>query len=1067
MLIQKADKRIRQYLHFLNKQRYTRIIEPQFEVYETTTVHRKPPESATWSKITLPHAYGKEWTSYWYRTKFTLPQEAAGRQVFLRAVPNADSLVFMNGKPIGALNPFHENIRLTESGKPGTEYQIHFESYAGHKFPGEHPFQGDSVILTLGAHIDDYPNLFRDAAIMVKNEAAYALYYDAHTLFDLASHLDDNSLRRNRIMQELYRGLMKIRFTAEGKEFDDQVDEALAIVKPLLTAENSATSPEVMLVGHAHIDHAWLWPLWETERKAARTFANMARFSEEYDEFVFVQSQPIQLDIIKREYPEIFTSVKAAFERGQWEPNGGMWVEADCNLTGGESLIRQFIVGKQATREMLGYEGDTLWLPDVFGYAAALPQILTGCEIDYFVTSKINWNDTTRFPYDTFIWRGIDGSATKTHYITSRMNGYNGKVRVADLFDAWNQVQHKEVQSGVVKPIGEGDGGGGTMRADLEYARRLGNLEGSPRARWSKVSDALEQIFADTSSLPEWQGELYLELHRGTYTTQARTKRYNRKLEFALRETEALFTLGSAIAGSSFPKYPRAELLACWKKVLTNQFHDIIPGSSINAVYRDAEAWYAEVEVATNKLIEQAGSALARTLWPTQTAGKDGGNAIAVFNTLSWNRMSHAVISGKAAAAQTGAAQMTPLSAGISGPLPVQRTQNLLGEPEVHTFLPVDATGAALFRLEGAQSAPASAFKFDGTHLTTPFYRAELDPARRIAHLVDVATGREYVKTGAALNSFVSAEDMPILWDAWDIDADWTASMVDEQRIESTEVVSDGPLFIQIRSRYRIGRASTLVQDIFFYAQDRRVDFVTMVDWHENHRLLKVGFPVNITSGQVRCEVQYGHVVRPNNDNLPQDRARFEFCAHKWVSMEENGCGAALLNDCKYGYDVDGNNMRLTLLRSPKAPDPEADMGVHHFTYAFLPYEGHFAAEEVVHSAYDLNRPLTVVHVGADNAPAPAQSKSAAGAASFLTVDDPNIIIEAIKLAEEGNEVVVRMYESGGGARRARLASPLAIGSATITNMLERKPEAIAHDAHGVRLEFRPFEIKTVKLGLA
>jgi alpha-mannosidase len=1170
VLIPKVEQRIRQYLTFLDRRKFRKVLGLAVEALETREVHRTPPTTGRWSSIELPYPYGREWTTWWFRSHFTLPGEAAGREVYLRITPNADSLVFVNGVPSGALNPLHKEIRLESAGKPGAAYTIHVESYAGHKYPGMHPFQTPRVILTIGRHIDDYPNRLDSAELLTKETVVYDLYYDALALFETAEQLGANSLRRHRILRGLYDALMTVRFTsadgdrtdrgglindggfAEGAGLAGQAAHASHLLAPLLAAKNGDTTPEVLLVGHAHIDHAWLWPIWETERKVARTFANMCRFAQEYPEFIFLQSQPAQLDGVRRQYPQIFTMIKAAYERGQWEPNGGMWVEADCNVTGGESLVRQFLVGKQASREMLGCEGDTLWLPDVFGYAAALPQILVGCEIRYFVTSKINWNDTTRFPYDTFIWKGIDGTGIRTHYITSRMDGYNGKVRPVQLADAWNQVQHKDVQGAVLKPIGEGDGGGGTTRDDLEIARRLADLEGSPRTRWARVSTALERIFERAGDLPEWHGELYLELHRGTYTTQARTKRYNRRLELALRDCEVLYSQlqalpaagGAGQAGSASyagdADYPRAELLECWKKLLINQFHDIIPGSSINAVYQEAEARYREIEEVTETLIARAQRLLAARLQSASAAGaRDGdvprepgmveaagamqkpeasakqnragqesragqeprlavlqeggapegavegaippaGRPIVFFNTLSWERTGRVVLpwSGEPAGVYA--------LADASGSTPVQVGRDFDGSPQAIAFVRVPSMGLRALAIVPSRTG-ASPFTVDEREAETPFYRVSFDARGRIAQLVDRESGRELVAEGAVLNAFQSAEDVPILWDAWDIDADWTRSLVDEERLESSETVSSGPLFLQIRNRYRIGKASALVQDIFFYASDRRIDFVTRIDWQESHRLLKVAFPVRLLAERVRCEVQYGHVERNTHENLPQDRARFEFCAHKWICVEEAGFGVALLNDCKYGHDVHGAVMRLTLLRSPKAPDPEADMGTHFFTYSLLPFTTPPGLAEVVRSAYDLNRPLAAVDMppaGKSRATARSRAEalpvnhdpSAADPAaelSFFQVDDPFVIIEAMKLAEEesgsgaeGGRLVLRLYEAGGGSRRAVLRTLPRLAGAWTTNMLERQAQPCDHEEHAVRLAFRPFEIKTLLLRL-
>jgi alpha-mannosidase len=796
----------------------------------------------------------------------------------------------------------------------------------------------------------------------------------------------------------------------------------------------------------------------------------MARYAREFPEFVFIQSQSCQLEIVEREYPAVFAAVKAAYEAGQWEPNGGMWVEADCNLPSGESFVRQFLVGKAATRRMLGYEGDTLWLPDVFGYSAALPQILRGCEIEYFVTSKINWNDTTRFPYDSFIWRGIDGSEVKTHFITMRTEGYNGAVSPSRLLEAWRQVQHKEIQESVISSIGEGDGGGGTKRSDLECARRLADLEGAPKARWRKVSEALAGIFAKPGDLPDWRGELYLELHRGTYTTQGLMKRNNRRAEFAMRDCEILSALlfsamrGGDSAGPGCEAfYPRAELLGLWKILLTNQFHDIIPGSSIGRVYRDAEASYREVFAALGGLSARALEGLcARAPAEERPLEASGASTrrLAVFNSLSWKRSSLVSLpppkGGQAPSLVSSEGLATPTQSytGLDGK---ERLMALAALPPMglRGFALVAAPAASSGRAGGPSGPEGSApFVYAGGRLETPFYVVEFDPSLRIRGLLERSCGRQLVGEGMLFNAFLSAEDLPILWDAWDIDADWRRSMVDESRLVSSEVVSRGPLFIAIRSRFEIGRSSSPVQDMIFHSFDRRIDFVTRVDWAESHRLLKVAFGSAIHAQSVRCEIQFGHVTRETHRNLPQDRARFEICAHKWISLEEPGSGLALLNDCKYGHDVSGSLMRLSLLRSPKAPDPEADMGRHDFTYSLLPFEGSFADSDVVRSAYELNSPPVVLETGSRRI----------GSQSFFALDDDRVCIEAVKLAEGSGRTALRLYETTGAPRRVRFSTPARLRGAWSTNMLERGEQALPHGPRELALDFGPFEVKTLLL---
>jgi len=1041
MLITKAEKRIEQYLFFLKQNRYREISPLNFETFQTMETYRSPPENSGWEKISTPYGYGKPWHCSWFRASFNTPAQN-NYPLYLRVVPNADSLVFIDGKPAGAFNPVHKKVMVKPDGKSHT---LHIESYAGHYYPGTMPFQNRQVILTLGRHIDDYPNIFAGGALVERIEPVYALYYDVLCLFNLAKTLDDNSLRKAKIISGVYDALMDIHYSSTGTVLEEEAQTARKKILPLLEAKNGSTVPEIHLIGHAHIDHAWLWHIGETERKIARTYINMAKLAEEYPEFVFIQTQSAQLEIVKREYPDIFEAVKESYRKGNWEPNGGMWVEADCNITGSESLVRQFLVGKKAAKEMLGYEGDTLWLPDVFGYAAALPQILSLCRIKYFVTSKINWNDTTRFPYDTFIWRGIDGTGIKTHYINSWAPGYNGRVNPAELAETWSNVRHKELQSASIKPIGEGDGGGGTARGDLEAARRLANLEGAPKAGWKKVSAALESIFAESQNWPEWCGELYLELHRGTYTTQGAVKRYNRKLEFALRNAEFLSALALLEKGTP---YPHERLLKNWKLLLTNQFHDIIPGSSIGRVYDEAKETYRNIEADLADLCKTT----LEKISGSKDAAISGG--LRFYNDLGWEQYDPVYFPAGLA---KGAAALKARGDSSETVFPIQRFIDLDGREIAVSSPRLPSLG--WITLCPAEYTASSCFTFRGNSLKTPFYEIGFDEAGRITSLFDIEGDRELVAPGGVLNGFVSAQDVPVLWEAWDIDADWTRYLTEETRLLSTEIAASGPVCFRIRRKYKIGEASLLSQDTVFYAENPRIDFETAVDWREKQRLLKVQFDTAINTTQIRCEVQFGHLLRSTHKNLPQDRARFEFCAHKWVSLEEEGGGLALLNDCKYGHDAEGGRVRLTLLRSPIAPDPDADKGGHRFTYALLPFSGPFGESGLVRSGYELNDPARVEAADSDS--------SASAAYSLFSVGGKSVVVETIKAPEisatEGERrLVIRLYESLGGPAKTVLRFNRPLLSAAETDMLEENPRPLPVAGKELFLEFRAFEIKTI-----
>jgi len=1055
MLIPKVEQRIAQYLDYLERNAYRKISDLEFEIFEAGETLRSPPQNADWQKIQTPAPWGKEWTCFWFRTVYRAP--SGGVPLFLSVTPNADSLAFIDGRPAGAFNIYHNKIRVDAD---GGEHTLHIEAYSGHFYSGCGPFEGGSIVVNIGKTLPAFPNTFGGGCLMERAEAVHSLFYDIRALYETAKIADPNSLRKAKILQGLSEVLTGISLKAVGEELEAQAAGAAKSLAPLLALKNSPTTPSVHLVGHAHIDHAWLWPIAETERKVARTYANMTRFAKEYPEFIFLQSQPCQLEIVKKEYPGVFAAVKEAYKNGNWEPNGGMWVEADCNIPSGESLVRQFLVGKKVNKELLGYEADTLWLPDVFGYAAALPQIMAGCRIKYFVTSKINWNDTTRFPYETFIWRGIDGTGVKTHFLSTLGPGagYNGRVIPAELAAVWNSVQHKEVQSACVKSIGEGDGGGGTLRADLEMARRLADLEGVPRSVWKTVSSALNEIFSADAGFPEWKGELYLELHRGTYTTQSRTKRNNRRLEFALRNAEFLCSL-AALEGEQGSgnreqgtggEYPGEILLECWKRTLTYQFHDIIPGSSIGRVY-------AEVEADSTRMLAQLAEISSGARRKLVGSGGNVPGAVFVFNDLSWERKGAVRVSDDETA---GAAALR----GADGTVyPVQRYTDIDGTRRAVFAPKVPSLGWERFSVIPENNAAASPFVMRNNCLQTPFYKIAFDGAGRITSLFDLRQEREMVAPGSAFNALISAEDVPVFWDAWDIDADWVKHISQETRLVSTEIAADGPVCFRLRRTYEIGEASRLVQDMVCYAADPRIDFETKVSWYEKWRLLKVEFDTAIDSTEVRCEVQYGHIKRNTHRNLMQDRARFEICAHKWISLEEEGSGIALLNNCKYGHDVEGGRMRLSLLRSPIAPDPDADRGDHYFSYALLPFAASFGASGIIRSAYELNSPAAALFSGG----AAGSGSNTPASQSLCTVEGDAVIIESVKAPEDGSgsALILRLYESLGGKARTVLRFSQELRSAAETDMLEDNPRAIPAQGQELRLEFRPFEIKTIRVG--
>lgn len=1047
MIPPKVMERLGRRIDKLREWRYGKVADVPLEAAETPEHYRKPPDAKggpelAFEKAPVGSRWGREWGTVWFRGECQIPADCAGRRVYYRMESFADKLLFVNGKPFAGMNPWHSEVLLTPKASGKERFALHIDQYTGHRIPNVDPSRPFMHFHQFcGADPGkDAPLELESSELVVEREQTAAFYYEADVLFQTAQTLDAHSLRRATLLDRLNEAVNLVPFHWESEDdLEAACRAARKHIAPLLALKNGPTTPMVGLVGHTHIDVGWLWPVRESIRKAAKTFSSMLHLMEHYPEMTFMQSQPCLLDMIEHEYPELLPRVKEAVKTGAWEPNGGMWVEADCNVTGGESLVRQFLEGVKKTEELFGYRSDTLWLPDVFGYSAALPQILRKCGVMNFVTSKINWNDTNRFPYDTFIWEGIDGTEVFTHFITARSaGGYNAEVGPRASKDCWDNVQLKEVQDSVICSIGYGDGGGGVTREMCERARRMGDLEGCVRTAFVKGSEFLKRLREQPVKRPRWVGELYLEIHRGTYTSQARTKRWNRKLEFLLRDVELL----SVMAMRHGLAYPAKELERLWRILLTNQFHDILPGSSIRQVYEDAEAQYAQME---SDLLELRETALITLAGALPIAG--AGAPCLVANTLSWDRDGLVFIEcGRGLVAHDADGQTLPAQWVSDGP-----TMGLV------VNVPVESMSLTPIYLKEGLDPRFSPFHYTGDALETPFYKMRFDKAGKIVSLIDRAADRELVKKGRRLNDLCTAEDVPVYWDAWDIDAYYRDALRPEDRLESQEIVSEGSLFITIRSRYALGKGSTLTQDMTLYAASPRIDFRTVVDWQETHTLLKVAFPVDVHTDTCRNEIQYGHLVRPMHANTSFDRARFEVCAHKWVDVSEGDYGVALLNDCKYGHDTLDGTLSLTLLKSATAPDPIADKGRQEFTYALLPHMGPFAVEDVVREAYALNVPLCCVRVQKSRAEAPPPEP-------FCSVSNPNVIVESVKKAEAGDAAVVRVYEAGHTRGPVTLTFAETIREATECNLLERDDQPARTRQNTINFTIAPFEIKTFKV---
>lgn len=965
--------------------------------------------------------WGAKWEYGWFRGDLALPESAAGQRVVLAVDVGAESLVFVNGSAAGARDRQHTEITLATAAVPGTAYTILIEGYAGH---------GPQVVTTGPTPPDretvPEPPLTQatvgESTFGIWEEDVYQLWLDVETLWQLRENLDPESLRVAEIDAGLRDLTLIVDFELPHGAFLETARAARGRLAGLLACVNGSTAPEMYGFGHSHIDVAWLWPLAETERKTGRTFSTQLALMEQYPEFKFLQSQPHLFRMVKQRYPELYERIKAAAAAGQFVVEGGSWVEPDTNISGGEALIRQFVHGKRFYEEEFGVTCELLWLPDVFGYSGALPQLMRGCGLKYFSTQKIFWayNGGDPFPYNTFIWEGIDGSEVYVHL----HNDYNARVDPQSLIQRWRERVQKDGIATRLYPFGYGDGGGGPTRNHLEFARRLADLEGAPRFRMAHPLAFFHDQEARGWPEARYVGELYFQAHRGVLTSQAKTKRGNRKSELALRRAELWGVAGRALAGFAFSPTTLEE---AWKTVLLNQFHDILPGSSIARVYEEAEASYADVIAQADAVAQDAAASL------TSRA-----EAVTVFNDLSWERVALVALPETFQGAIDGSGEALPVQVTQAGRL-------------VEVRLP--SCGWRALR-PGAALTVDNSLKATPTSLENALLKLTFNDKGEIISLVDKQADVGEVAAGPC-NSFRMYKDVPSSFDAWDIDSQYELTPVPLDAPASIEVVAAGPLVATLRITRPL-HDSTMVQEVSLRRDSRRVDFKTTVEWRERHKLLKVAFPVNVHANEALHEIQFGHIRRPNHRSRPFDADRFEVANHKWTALAQGNRVCAVLNDSKYGVNVLDNTINLTLLKSALAPDMRADLGTQEFSYAFYVENGCFEESDVVRQGYELNCPtLTVSGDG--------------GVASLFALDSPNVIIDTVKPAEDGSpDVVLRLYESKQMTSHCTLSTSLPVGAADATDMLESTVvEPLRVEDGRIRLAFRPFEVKTVRLRLA
>ncbi|KFF59829.1 alpha-mannosidase [Cryobacterium sp. MLB-32] len=941
--------------------------------------------------------WGKPWGTTWFRVTGTVPESWEPTELlrpelvvdlgFDGSVPGfqAEGLVYApDGTVVKAVEARNQAVALTAG-----VVDLYVEAASNPNIAADFSF-APTVLGSLATAGSESLYTLRRADVALKDQTVWELVQDVAALRGLLAELPTSSARCG----EILRALESCVDVVDPHDVAGTAAMGRAALEHVLSRPANASAHRVHAVGHAHIDSAWLWPVRETVRKVARTFSNVLTLMGEDEDFAFAASSAQQYAWLKEAYPELFERVKAEVARGAFVPVGGMWVESDTNMPGGEALARQFVAGKTFFMREFGVEPLEVWLPDSFGYSAALPQIVAAAGSRWFLTQKISWSETNTFPHHTFLWEGIDGTRIFTHF--PPVADYNAELSGKELARAERNYAEKGRANTSLVPFGWGDGGGGPTAEMIAAARRTASLEGSPTVELSTPRRFFETAEAEYANPPVWSGELYLEFHRGTFTSQARTKRGNRRSEHLLREAELWATTAAVQTGAD---YPYEALETAWHTVLLQQFHDILPGSSIAWVHAEAERNYAEVAHSLGALID----ASARVLCGS-------GQEHVALNAGPY------ALDGVVA-----------LGAGADG----------------------GRTGASVTRDDA------------GIVLTNGLVAVTIDAHGLFSSVRDLVAEREVIPAGARGNLLQLHRDTPTQWDAWDIDEHYRRTVVDVTTADSVEVVLDTPARVGVRVTRSVGD-SRIVQEITLDAGSPAIDVHLAIDWHERQKLLKLAFPLDVHADRAASEIQFGHVYRPTHSNTSWDSARFETCAHRWVHVGEAGYGVAVANDSTYGHDIDratdafgrtSTTVRLSLLRAPLYPDPTSDQGTHAMRVSLRVGAG---IPDAVAEGYRLNLPLRVVEGVASTSVEP-----------MLRVDNPAVVVEAVKLAEDrSGDVIVRVYEAHGSRARATVIRSFAAADAYETDLLERRivpATVVSVDGATVSLELRPFQLVTLR----
>jgi alpha-mannosidase len=883
--------------------------------------------------------FGPPFATYWLCVRATVPADWAGARVDLRWRSGSEATVWREGRVLAGLSPHHAEVTLADAARPG-------------------PLNCQVELACSG--------LFGRPAAPVELSRCELARFDPEAWTVACDFELLRCLERHPATEPTWAAVLR----RELERFCDRGDPA--ILAALYDHRNATQAPELTAVGHAHIDTAWLWPLAETHRKLQRTLSTALRYMDEYPAYRFAFSQAQHYAWIKERDGQLWGRLRDAVAGGQVVPVGGSWVEPDLILPSGESLVRQLLLGQRFFERELGMRCGEFWAPDAFGFPGQLPQLIRGAGMTRFLTQKLSWNRFNPPEHHTFTWQGDDGSEVLAHFPPA--DTYSSQADVDGLLRSAREHPYADAAHTGLLLFGHGDGGGGPTRQMLEGLRRASDLQGLPRTRMGTPSEFFAELEAQPGPLPVVVGELYFEFHRGTYTSQAFVKRANRRCEQGLHDAEFL--------GVARGDYDRSQLERLWKLLAVQQFHDILPGSSIRAVYEDAERDFAALQAGIEALIGEGATPVNTTGFPRR-------------------------------------------------------------EVERCRVLAAPSYGPA-YEVEAEDAVAIDELTLENAHL-----RVTLSPDGSVTRVLHKTSGREALT--APGNRLELYDDDPVQFDAWDIDPYTLATGRPAPAAESWEVVSATPLRAEVAFERPLTPDSRVRQVVRLDAGSRRLEFRTTVDWHESHTLLKACFPLAVHTREATYETAFGYTQRPTHYSTAQDRARYEVPGHRFADLSEHGFGVALLTDSKYGYSCYGGALRVSLLRSPKSPDPDADMGRHDLAYALVPHAGGWREAGIVREAALFNAPLRWTRLGREG--------------SFAAVEAGELVLDTIKRAEDSDELVLRLYEpyGGRGVARVRLADP--VRRARRTNLLEDDGEILSlDDGGGIVISYAPHEVVTVKV---